>query len=146
MKRIFELVLTAVVSSLVTWALGHWSETSVAGERAWQRATSFLGRLEVFAWWAVACSVLLALIAVGVRWRRSWEPGVLEEDLYLPSPVTIFAGSTVLLSLAALGMRLSGRGSALGVGIVVLVFLIALRAAARVRWSLRRVLGGPGGL
>jgi hypothetical protein len=144
MKRIFELVLAAVVSSVVTWALGHWSQTSAGGERAWQRASEFLGRLEAFAWWAALCSILLALIAVGVRWRRSWEPGVLEEDLYLPSPMTIFAGSAVLLALAALGMRLSGRGSALGVGIVVLVSLIVLRAAARVRWSLRRAIGAGG--
>jgi hypothetical protein len=144
MKRIFELVLTAVVSSVVTWALGHWSQTSAGGERAWQRATDFLGHLEVFAWWATLCSVLLALMALGVRWRRSWEPGVLEEDLYLPSPLVIFTGSTLLLALAALGMRLSGRGSALGVGIVVLVSVIVLRATARVRWSIRRALGAGG--
>jgi hypothetical protein len=144
MKRIFELVLTAVVSSLVTWALDHWSQTSAGGDRAWQRGTDFLGRLEVFAWWATLCSVLLALIALGVGWRRSWEPGVLEEDLYLPSPLAIFAGSTLLLALAAVGMRLSGRGSALGIGIVVLVILMVLRAGARVRWSLRRALGAGG--
>lgn len=109
MKRIMEGVAIAVLSSAITWAAGHGTVAREGTTHVWNGMSRGLGRYEGIAWWMAGVALFLALVALGVRTTRSWEPGFWEVDLHLPSPALVLVSAAFIAALAAVGLRLAGQ-------------------------------------
>lgn len=148
MRRLWDIVLTAAITAVVTTLVnGAVADTSAVG-RTWKRLQAGFFAFADGAWPVVgvlAClTALLWLVLRLALLRGKQDVELLEVDPWLPNPMTVLGFAAVLLSAAALSLARAASGSDVAAMVACCVGAVGLRSALNLIGDVRRtVFGAP---